>query len=257
MSERAIAGALRATKNTATTGEIEGTLATSGEASDGDILHIPGGTVEPGIPLLFGHDTLPIGDALRHLGSWQSFTKTSDAIEGKARIEIEHGEGASLEFRRDVAAMIEAGHLNGLSIRWEPTKQPKRRVNLPSDHYAFVDADSESDPRKRYGYFYPEWRALEGSVVTLGADRQAMIARAWNSKAGETWADLLKAEDRAEIRAEVMAELEAMLAAPPRRSQSFSSSGLRRARTCPTSCSSELPGATFHRSTMRPSPFRQ
>jgi len=208
--ERATAGVLRA--EDASAGLISGVLATDGEASDGDILHIPGGSVEPGMPLLFGHDTLPLGDALRHLGSWTGFDKGSHEIRGSARIEVEAGEGASLEFRRDVAAMIDAGHINGLSIRWEPTEPPKRRINLPSDHYAFVDESSEKNPAKRYGYFYPKWRGLEGSVVTLGADQAALIGRCrWHAgpadeaterQRNENWWQVLKATMRDEIMGE-------------------------------------------------------
>ena len=208
--ERSTAHALERAADTGTTGEISGVLATDGEASDGDILHIPGGEMTAPMPLMFGHDDLPFGDALRHLGSWTAFSKSEHEVRGTARIEMDVGEGGSLEFRKDVAAMIGAGHINALSIRWEPTKPPVRRVNLPSDHYAAVDGENEKDPRKRYGYFYPAWRGLEGSIVTLGADRDAMIARAWHSPVGPEWGELLKAEDRAEVRAELIAELREM-----------------------------------------------
>jgi hypothetical protein len=51
-------------------------------------------------------------------------------------------------------------------------------VNLPSDHAYFVDAEGEKDHRKRYGLYFEKWRALEGSVVALGADPEALIGRA-------------------------------------------------------------------------------
>ncbi|MHC4714910.1 MAG: hypothetical protein ACYTAN_16835, partial [Planctomycetota bacterium] len=89
------------------------------------------------------------------------------------------GEGASAEIRRDLAHMIDKGHVTGVSIRWDPVPgKSVRRVNLPSDHPYFVDAETEKDPRKRYGLFFEEWRAMEGSVVALGADPQALIGRA-------------------------------------------------------------------------------
>ncbi len=206
--ERSTPHALERAADTGTTGEISGVLATDGEASDGDILHIPGGQMSAPMPLLFGHDTLPLGDALRHLGSWSGFTKGEHEIRGTARIELDAGEGASLEFRKDVAAMVGAGHINALSIRWEPTKPPQRRVNLPEDHYAFVNDATEKDPRKRYGYFFPGWRGLEGSIVTLGADRDAMIGRSLGGgeHRADAWLSILNHDYREEIRTEILAD---------------------------------------------------
>jgi hypothetical protein len=89
------------------------------------------------------------------------------------------GEGVSAEIRRDLAHMIDKGHVTGVSIRWDDVPgKSVRRVNLPSDHPYFVDAEAETDPRKRYGVYFEEWRAMEGSVVALGADPQALIGRA-------------------------------------------------------------------------------
>ena len=91
------------------------------------------------------------------------------------------GEGDRADARRDVAAMIEAGDLAAVSIRWESIESV-RRINLPSDHPAFVDGEKEPDLRKRYGLFFKKWRALEGSVVPIGADAAAKIslrAAAW------------------------------------------------------------------------------
>lgn len=174
-----------------TEGTLKGTLATDGEASDGDILDIAGGTAKPGIPLLFGHDTVG-WDTLRNLGSWLSFEKTQHTLDGSAKIELD-GDGAGAEFRRDVAHMIANRHIRALSLRWEATKEPIRRVNLPSDHPAFVDDGTEKDPRKRWGLYYPAWNALEGSVVSLGADKVAMIARANDTTpSSEIWRGVLR-----------------------------------------------------------------
>jgi hypothetical protein len=88
------------------------------------------------------------------------------------------GEGVSAEIRRDLAYMIDKGHVTGVSIRWDgvPDKPPVRRVNLPSDHPHFVDAETAKGA-ERWGLFFEEWRAMEGSVVALGADPQALIGR--------------------------------------------------------------------------------
>jgi hypothetical protein len=157
-------------------GIIRGTLASDGEASDGHILSMRGAEIEPGIPLLFGHDA-ESGD--RNLGSWIEFTKGAHAIRGEAAIELAGASGSgTLEWRQDMAHMIAQGHVSGLSVRWDPVDEPVRRVDLNAAHPAFVDGEREKNPMKRYGLFFPRWRAIEGSVVNLGADRKAVIGRA-------------------------------------------------------------------------------
>lgn len=171
-------------------GTIRGVLATDGEASDGHILSIAGLEAAPGIPLLFGHDDF---SGERHLGSWTAFRKTmrskagESRMVGEAEIELE-GAGANREFREDVAVMIGKGHVRGFSVRWEPIEKPVPRVNLPSNHPAFIDAQGERSPAKRWGLFFPRSRALEGSVVSIGADREALIERAGtDSPTRELW----------------------------------------------------------------------
>lgn len=158
-------------------GTITGTLATDGEASDGDILSIEGADLPDTMPLLFGHNTW---DAEDHVGSWvdlkKDLAKTPKRIRGTAKIELD-GIGAKAEARQDLAHMIDRGHLRGLSIRWSPIDRPIARVNLSVDHPAFVDSETEKNPAKRWGFFFPTWRALEGSIVPLGADAEALIGR--------------------------------------------------------------------------------
>jgi len=162
-------------------GQLSGILATDGEASDGDILDIDGGQIPKRAPLLFGHQDWT-GD--RNLGSWERFEKESNpkasklggkVIRGTAQIEL-GGSGAPQAWRDDIAHMIDKGHIGALSVRWSPVGDPIRRVNLPSDHAAFVDSQT-ADGNKRWGLFFPKWRLLEGSVVTLGADPAALIGR--------------------------------------------------------------------------------
>jgi len=181
----------RVTLNAATGGEdgaITGVLATDGEASDGDILDIDGGQVPKTAPLLFGHQDWS-GD--RNLGSWTKFEKTAaaniktplggKAVRGDAQIEMDGPEGTDKDWRHNMAFMVGRKHINGLSVRWSPVGDPIRRVNLPSDHPAFVDANTATG-NKRWGLFFPKWKLLEGSIVTLGADPAALIGRMRESK---------------------------------------------------------------------------
>jgi hypothetical protein len=88
------------------------------------------------------------------------------------------GEGMPAEVRRDLAHMINEGHINAMSIRWDEVPgKSVRRINLPSDHAYFVDAEADQTAA-RWGYFFEEWRAMEGSIVALGADPGALIGRA-------------------------------------------------------------------------------
>ncbi len=162
-------------------GRLSGILASDGEATDGHILSISGGTLPKRAPLLFGHDD----GGSKNLGSWDKFEKITvgkgEGIRGHASIEM-GGSGVQQEWRDDIKHMIDKKHINQFSIRWTETGDPIPRINLPSDHPAFVDAQKEKSSRKRWGLFFPKWRLLEGSVVTLGADPNALIGRMHESK---------------------------------------------------------------------------
>jgi hypothetical protein len=160
------------------TGTFTMTLATEGEASDGDILSIKGGQIPERMPMLTSHWNDPSAQ-LGSITNPEKLLKDSPPrLRAVGHIEMS-GEGVSAEIRRDLAHMIDKGHVTGVSIRWDEVPgKSVRRVNLPSDHPYFVDAEAETDQRKRYGVYFEEWRAMEGSVVALGADPQAVILRA-------------------------------------------------------------------------------
>lgn len=149
-------------------------LATDAEASDGDILHIAGAIAPDRVPLQNSH----WNDTRETLGSVTGFRKDLKDTPKKLRAvgQIELG-GPLAEVRQDLAYMVSQGHIHAVSVRWNPLKY-ERRVNLSKSHYAFVDAETEKDPRKRYGYFHSEWEVMEGSLVAVPADRNAIIGRA-------------------------------------------------------------------------------
>ncbi len=180
------------------TGAFSMTLATEGEASDGHILSIKGGQIPERMPMLLSHWNDPTA-AVGSVVDPKKHTKDSPPrLTATGQIEM-GGEGMPAEVRRDVALMIDKGHINAVSIRWDeiPGKSI-RRINLPSNHKYFVDAAEEKGPA-RWGMFFEEWRAMEGSIVALGADPGALIGRAkettgevaafWRAMAGEAEAD--------------------------------------------------------------------
>jgi hypothetical protein len=179
--ERKTRNAIERQEGDAPRGIVTGLVVTDGEASDGHILNIAGIEIPESPPLLFGHDDY---SGRGNLGSWTSFepVKLGDTkklggqgLRGVGQIELE-GAGDQLAWREDVAHMIEKGHIGGLSIRWEDIDPPKRRVNLPSDHPAFIDI-KKANGRQEWGLWFDKSRMLEDSVVTLGADPGSLIGR--------------------------------------------------------------------------------
>lgn len=164
-------------------GVVSGIVVTDGEASDGHILNIDGIEVPDNPPLLFGHDDYT---GTGNLGSWRSFTKFKgngpgkSGLRGVGQIELS-GSGSQLAWREDVSHMIEQGHIGGLSIRWEEIGDPQRRVNLPSDHPAFID-EKKATGRQQWGFYFEKSRMMENSVVTLGSDPSALIGRMQESE---------------------------------------------------------------------------
>lgn len=169
------------------------TLATEGEASDGHILSIRGGEIPERFPLLAVHDAYALESTLGSVVEGRKhYAGEIPELRATGEINLE-GEGDAADARRDVANMIEAGDLSAVSIRWEPI-DAVRRINLPGDHPAFVDPE-DPDPRKRYGLFFKKWRAVEGSVVPIGADAAAKIAAradAWRAKGREAVATFVR-----------------------------------------------------------------
>ncbi len=165
-------------------GEFQMTLASEGEASDGDILSIKGGQIPDQMPLLASHFNEPTTQLGSITGARKHLQSSPPTLSALGQIEM-GGEGPSSDIRRDLAFMIGQGHVNAVSIRWDVVQgKAIRRVNLPSDHPHFVDAESETGAA-RFGVFFEQWRALEGSVVSLGADPAALIARADESEVEE------------------------------------------------------------------------
>lgn len=172
------------------TGEFSAVLATEGEASDGHILSIRGLEVPDKMPLLAQHSQEHLmGSVLMPKKSYGA----SPMLRVRPRIELE-GDTRAGDFRRDAFHMINAGHLTGMSLRWD-TQKATRRVNLPSDHKAFVDAAKidENDPA-RWGYFIEKAQAREGSLVALGADQAAQVSRSDSGSLAATTLRILARE---------------------------------------------------------------
>jgi hypothetical protein len=113
--------------------------------------------------------------------------------------------GPLADARRDLAHMISEGHVDAVSIRWDEVPGKSiARVNLPKEHPYFVDGETERG-EKRYGIYFEEWVAREGSIVALGADRDALIGRA--EETGGTFYRAL-ADDITPSDAEMIAEIE-------------------------------------------------
>jgi hypothetical protein len=124
------------------------------------------------------------------------------------------GDGAEADIRRDIMAKIAAGHVSRMSGRWDADEADvQRRTDLDTDHPAFVsDKKAKNDSRYRYGLHFGAWRALEGSVVGLGADKAATMRfaeEATSEPVREFWRSLAApAEEPTDIAPEVEPEPE-------------------------------------------------
>lgn len=173
--ERVQRGATRLGSVDAEAGEFSAILATSGEASDGHILNVRGIETPDGLPMQIDHSMSALGT----LGSLRGFEIASqrgqpDELRTRGKIRLT-GDGAQLALRRDVLDAIDAGDINAMSLRWEGVEVSDRTA-LPKDHPAHVPRN-DPDPRKRYGLYFEQSRALEGSLVAIPADRGALIQR--------------------------------------------------------------------------------
>ncbi len=183
------------------TGVFEMTLATEGEASDGHILSIKGGQVPERMPLLNSHFNSPT-DALGSITEPRKFLKDSPPrLQVRAQIET-GGVEPQASIRRDLLHMIEKGHVSQASIRWDEVPGKSiRRINLPSDHPYYVDSEKATGP-ERWGVFFEEWIGREGSIVGLGSDPGALIARADETEGDVSTYWRAMAEDAATPKAE-------------------------------------------------------
>jgi len=85
-----------------------------------------------------------------------------------------------------------------VSIRWDGARATAR-INLPGDHPFYVDPETVGDDARKWGLYFEEWRALEGSVVSVGADPAALIGRSQETKGAVSafWRSMaLEAEER-------------------------------------------------------------
>lgn len=173
----------------AESGTFEATLFTDGEASDGHILNIKGGKIPKRMPLFVNHTA----DPTTQLGSLYPVGKTDHEVRVRGEIMLD-GDGAPLEVRRDLLAKMAAGHVSRMSGRWDAAdKDVQRRVNLPADHFAHVD-EKKADSRQLWGLYFDKWEAMEGSVVGLGADPQAVMRWARDEESPECVREFWKAQ---------------------------------------------------------------
>ena len=176
------------------TGQFPMVLASESEASDGHILNLRGASVPEKMPLQVSHANSP----LQTLGSITQISmgtkKGLHVLRAVGEIEM-GGEGPQAEIRRDLAYMISEGHINSVSLRAEGTKVIPRR-ELPKNHRAYVEP-AETDMLKRYGLFFEEFTALEGSIVALGADKNAIVGRSRETTGAvqEFWRGLVENEE--------------------------------------------------------------
>jgi hypothetical protein len=168
-------------------------LASEGEASDGHVLNIRGASIPEKMPLQLSHANSPL-DTLGSITHASTGTKAGvRVLRAIGKIEM-GGEGPQADIRRDLALMISEGHVGSVSLRAEGTKVIPRR-ELPKNHRAFVEAN-EPDMLKRFGLFFEEFNALEGSIVALGADRNAIIGRSMETEGAvqEFWRGFVEEE---------------------------------------------------------------
>ncbi|KKK72441.1 hypothetical protein LCGC14_2903840, partial [marine sediment metagenome] len=159
-------------------------LASDGEATDGHILHIPGNRTPARMPLLFGHRSeamVPSLGSVSNPKKGRSADGKNRVLRTKQTINMK-GEGQMLEIRRNIALLVHDGDINAMSVRWVP-EEVTRRIELPRNHYAYVDPAEESKDSERYwGYFHAKSRNEEGSIVAIGADPKALVGRAQELK---------------------------------------------------------------------------
>ena len=201
---------VRAGTTDAKAGTFEAVLFTGGEASDGHILDVRGAGLPEKIPMFVNH----FPDPTEQVGSFYPRLEGGEVI---ARGEIfMGGEGAAADIRRDLMAKIAAGHVGQVSGRWDADPDNTvARTSLPKDHPAHVPGNAKG--AKRFGQLFQKWRAMEGSIVGLGADPAAVMRFARDEAAPdhvrEFWAAQAEDEEQtpeARTIAEMRERLDAM-----------------------------------------------
>lgn len=194
-------------------GGISGIVATGGEASDGHILNVAGVRITDNTPMFFEH--------WRTLGAWDKFEKINEgdpanaSIHGVGQIKL-GGEGEEKAWRNDVNYLVDEKVIGGLSIRWDAIDRPVLRTTLSKDHWAFVDAE-EAKGEQEWGLYFDTSEMMENSVVTFGADKEALIERMDASEGGlrSIWREVISRNpeevDGAALR-QILDELQALRA---------------------------------------------
>ena len=173
-------------------GQFEMILATEGEASDGHILNIEGGDIPQRMPLLDSHQSTLDATLGSVVSPRKDLNSTPRSIRATGQIEMD-GTGTLADERRDLDLKIRNGHIGAVSVRWDDVESTAR-VDLPKGHPHRVGRND--DGPSRFGRYFDKWRALEGSVVVLPADTDALIEHAnacegeqrafWRSMADQT-----------------------------------------------------------------------
>lgn len=165
------------------TGVFPAVLATEGEASDGHIISVKGIDVPDHMPLLFGHVSDVQVPALGSIVGHSKGKKDGVAVlRTEQRVNME-GDDPLADIRRGIAQLMHAGDLRAMSIRWNGDKVTPRH-ELPENHKHFKSANDNFGAGMfgGPGLFFETSRALEGSVVAVGADPSALMGRSEAAK---------------------------------------------------------------------------
>ncbi len=156
------------------TGRFPLTLFTNGEASDGHIVDIRGLEVPEHMTMFANHYPSPVermGGLIEPHKVGKQTRLGGGSLKMTGVIDMQ-GDGMWPDIRRDVAHGISVGDVKAMSGSWDPIESTPR-ASLPKNHYAYSDVEGGwSTPM-----FYSKSKALEGSIVGLGADTAALAGR--------------------------------------------------------------------------------
>jgi hypothetical protein len=177
-------------------GTFDAVVFTGGEASDGHLLNVRGGEIPDTIPLFVNHSA----DPRTQLGTLHRLRSTDNEVVMRGEI-LTDGVGAEAEIRRDILLKMSRGHVARMSGRWDADESStRRRASLPEDHPGHPPKDASS--AQKFGSFFDTWRAMEGSVVGLGADQDATVRFAEDPDATEAvrgfWRELVEGDEARE-----------------------------------------------------------
>lgn len=185
------------------TGTFEAVLFTDGEASDGHILSMKGANLPARMPLFINHDP----DPRSQVGSLEPLRVEPHAVVVRGQILLD-GVGDQVEGRRDLLVKMQAGHVGNMSGRWDAEPgDVKPRSELPKSHPAY--AESGAPGPRGFGMYFEKWRAMEGSIVGLGADPQATTRWAEEAESpavAQFWRSLLHEETEPAPEVPIVAE---------------------------------------------------